>query len=116
MRIISTKTHGVLDYLTAAALLAAPKMLGLEDVPPAARALRMAGGGATAYSLLTDYELGLAKVLPMPAHLALDAASGALLASSPWLFGFAQNGARYWLPHVLVGAQEILAAATTKTR
>ena len=116
MRIFSTKTHGVLDYLTGAALLAAPKALGLEDVPSSSRALKLAGGGATAYSLLTDYELGVAKVLPMPVHLALDAASGALLASSPWLFGFARNGARYWLPHVLVGAQEILAAATTMTR
>ena len=116
MRIVSTKTHGVLDYLTGAALLAAPKALGLEDVPSSARALQLAGGGATAYSLLTDYELGVAKVLPMPVHLALDAASGALLASSPWLFGFASNGTRYWLPHVLVGAQEILASVTTKTR
>jgi hypothetical protein len=52
----------------------------------------------------------------MPVHLALDAASGALLASSPWLFGFAKDGARYWLPHVLVGTQEMLAAATTRTR
>jgi hypothetical protein len=116
VRIVSTKTHGILDYLTGAALLAAPKALGLEDVPSSARALQLAGGGATAYSLLTDYELGAAKLLPMPVHLTLDAASGALLASSPWLFGFARNGTRYWLPHVLVGAQEILAAATTKTR
>ena len=116
MRIFSTKTHGVLDYLTGAALLAAPKALGLEDVPSSSRALKLAGGGATAYSLLTDYELGVAKVLPMPVYLALDAASGVLLASSPWLFGFAKNGTRYWLPHVLVGAQEILPAATTRTR
>jgi hypothetical protein len=116
VRIVSTKTHGILDYLTGAALLAAPKALGLEDVPSSARALQLAGGGATAYSLLTDYELGAAKLLPMPVHLALDATSGALLASSPWLFGFARNGARYWLPHVLVGTQEILAAVITKTR
>jgi len=116
VRIVSTKTHGVLDYLTGAALVAAPKAIGLEGVPSAARALQLAGGGATVYSLLTAYELGVVKVLPMPVHLVLDAASGALLASSPWLFGFASNGTRYWLPHVLVGAQEILAAVTTKTR
>jgi hypothetical protein len=116
VRIVSTKTHGILDYLTGASLLTAPKLLGIEDEPSAARVLRMAGGGATVYSLLTDYELGLIKVLPMPLHLALDAASGVLLASSPWLFGFADKGSRYWLPHVLVGATEVLAAATTKTR
>jgi hypothetical protein len=52
----------------------------------------------------------------MPVHLALDAASGAFVASSPWLLGFAKEGPRYWLPHVLVGAFELLAAGTTKTR
>jgi hypothetical protein len=56
------------------------------------------------------------RLLPMPVHLAMAAASGALLASSPWLFGFANEGRRYWLPHVLVGATEMLAAAMSKTR
>lgn len=116
MRMISTKTHGMLDYLTGATLLAAPKALGLDDVPTAARVLQMAGAGAAAYSLLTDYELGALKLLPMPAHLAMDTASGVLLASSPWLFGFAGNGRRYWLPHVLVGTTEVLAALTTRIR
>ena len=116
MRFIPTRIHGVLDYATGGALLWAPNLLGLGDVPAAARVLRLAGGGAGLYSMLTDYELGAVKLIPMPVHLALDAASGALVASSPWLFGFAREGPRYWLPHVLVGAFEMLAAATSKTR
>jgi len=44
----------------------------------------------------------------MPAHLALGCHSGALLASSPWLLGFARQGTRYWLPHAGSGC-EILA-------
>ncbi len=116
MALFSTKIHGVLDYATGGALLSAPNLLGLGDVPASARVLRLAGGGAALYSVLTDYELGAVKLVPMPVHLALDAASGALLASSPWLLGFAKEGPRYWLPHALVGAFEMLAAATSKTR
>ena len=115
-RMIPTQVHGVLDYLTGGTLLSAPKVLGLGAVPVSARVLRLAGGVAALYSMLTDYELGAVKLVPMPAHLALDAASGAIVASSPWLLGFAKDGPRYWLPHVLVGATEMLAAATTKTR
>lgn len=116
LRVIPTSVHGVLDYATGSALLAAPELLRLKDVPRAALTPRLAGAGATAYSLMTDYELGVVRVLPMPVHLALDAMSGALLAASPWLLGYARNGVRYWLPHALVGASEILAALTTKTQ
>ena len=51
----------------------------------------------------------------MPAHLAFDAAKGVFMASSPWLFGFARNGSRYWMPHVLMGTADVLAAVTSKT-
>ena len=115
LRIVPTSVHGAIDYVTGGALLAAPSLLGLKDQPRSALVLRSAGGGALAYSLITDYELGLLRLLPMPTHLAMDAASGILVAASPWLLGFANRGPRYWLPHVLVGAMEVLAATSTKT-
>jgi hypothetical protein len=116
IRFIPTQAHAVLDYLTGGTLVAAPRIFGITDEPAAAKVLELAGGGATAYSLLTDYELGLVKVLPIRTHLLLDAGSGALIAASPWLFGFAKRGRRYWLPHVAIGAMELLAAVSTKTR
>lgn len=115
-RIIPTRLHGVLDYMTGGMLMAAPELFGLKDVPAAALTPRLAGAGAAAYSLATDYELGAVRVLPMKAHLAMDAASGVALAASPWLLGYARAGRKYWLPHVAVGAFEILAALSTKTR
>ena len=114
-RVIPTQAHAVLDYLTGGTLVAAPRLLGLSGTT-AGKVLSLAGGIATAQSLMTDYELGLVKVIPMRAHLTLDALSGAMVAASPWIFGFANNGTRYWLPHVIVGANEIMAAALTKTR
>ena len=62
-------------------------------------------------SLLTDYELGLFKVIPMPMHLALDAANGALLAASPWLFGFAEEVSA---PHLGLGLFEIVVTASSQ--
>ena len=38
----------------------------------------------------------------MPLHLALDASKCTLLASSPWIFGFAGKGTRYKLPHAVM--------------
>ena len=116
VRVIPTGVHGVLDYLASGTNLAWPGLLRLEDAPRAALAPRLVGAAGAIYSLLTDYELGALRLLPMPAHLALDAAKGALLAASPWLFGFAKNGRRYWLAHVIAGASDVLAAMMSKTR
>jgi hypothetical protein len=117
LRVIPTGVHGVLDYLASGVNLAFPGMLGLhDDAPWAALVFRIDGVAGASYSLITDYELGALKVLPMPAHLAFDAARGAFMASSPWLFGFAKNGPRYWPPHVLMGTADVLAAMTTKTQ
>ena len=115
LRFIPTRVHGVLDYAHGAALLAAPELLQTKDEPRAALVSRVAGGGATAFTLTTDFELGAVKVIPVPVHLMLDAASGALLAGAPWLLGYARGGTRYWLPHAFVGAAEVLAAAATET-
>jgi len=95
--------------------LAFPRLLGLRDAPWAALVPRINGVAGAYYSLITDYELGALKVLPMPAHLAFDAAKGAFMSSSRWFFGFAKNGPRYWLPHVLMGTADVLAAITTQT-
>jgi len=114
MRVIPTTAHGVIDYTTAFTLLVAPKLWRLDEVPAAAATFYLAGGSLTAMSLITDYELSLADVIPMRAHLALDIASGAALAASPFILAFHQSGPRYWIPHAAVGASEIVTAALTK--
>jgi uncharacterized membrane protein HdeD (DUF308 family) len=71
------------------------------------------GIGLIAYSLFTNYELGVWKVAPMAVHNVIDVVAGALLAASPWLFGFADESANVWLPHVIVGAAAIFLGLTT---
>lgn len=111
MRFLSTRIHGVIDYLMGALLVALPFLArfpaGWASWVPIAL-----GAGAILYSLITNYELGLVPVLGMPAHLGLDAASGLLLAASPWIFGFYSA---IWLPHLVLGLMEIGAALVTRT-
>ncbi len=112
MRVIPTRVHGMLDYLVGIVLIAAPWVLDFADGGPEQWVPVILGAGAIAYSLVTDYELGIARLIPMPVHLGLDLLSGIVLAASPWLFGFADD---IWWPHVLFGLIEIGAALMTRT-
>src|SRR3954462_4839083 len=112
MRFVPTRVHGMLDYLVGALLVVVPLVVsspgsGARFWVPAALV-----AGAIVSALATDYELGVVRLLPMPAPLALDALSGALLAASPWLFGFAD---RVRAPHLLAGLFEIAGGAGTGT-
>jgi ABC-type uncharacterized transport system permease subunit len=71
------------------------------------------GIGLIVYSLFTNYELGIWKVAPMAVHNLIDIAAGALLAASPWLFGFADNSANVWVPHLVVGLAAIFLGLAT---
>jgi hypothetical protein len=111
MQVISTRTHGILDYVVGVLLILAPWLFGfatggIEQWLPVILGLVL-----IVSSLMTDYELSIAKVIPMPVHLAMDMAMGALLAVSPWLFGFAD--VIVW-PHLLVGIMEIAVALMTE--
>ena len=113
MGVISTRTHGVLDYLTALAIIVLPLFLlfgagaGAGATEAAARDPYTVAGwflvgpglALLGLSLLTRYELGAVKAIPMEAHLWTDAGLGLFLIAAPWLFGFADA---IWWPHVLV--------------
>jgi hypothetical protein len=108
---INTRLHGILDYVVGIVLIGAPFLLGFANGGPEMWVPIIVGASALVYSLMTRYELGVVKIIPMPVHLLLDAMSGVLLAASPWLFGFADQ---IWIPHVLFGLLEIGAAAMTQ--
>jgi hypothetical protein len=113
MRFIPTKFHAPLDYIVGVALIAAPWIFQFSDHTAATVVPIVLGIGLIAYSLFTNYELGLWKVAPMAVHNLIDVAAGALLAASPWLFGFADNSANVWVPHLVVGLAAIFLGLTT---
>jgi hypothetical protein len=110
MHIVPVRIHCVLDYLVGVLLLAAPWLFGFADGGPAQWVAIVVGAVIIVYSLLKDYELGLATAIPLPVHLGLDVVAGIFLTMSPWLFGFADAIA--W-PHVLFGLIAIVVATLT---
>lgn len=112
MRFIPTRVHGVLDYLAGGLLMAVPWLLRVEDQGWQVRLPEALGAGVVAYSLLTDYELGAVKMIPMPMHLGLDAMNGVLLAASPWLFRFDR---RTRVPFLTPGLFEVAVASMSET-
>lgn len=106
---ISTKVHGILDYLMGIVLILLPFLF---DFPEGAATVLpiVLGAGTIVYSLMTNYEYGLMKLIPMKTHLSIDLMAGLLLLLAPWLFGFA--GEVLW-PFVVLGLFEIVASVMT---
>jgi hypothetical protein len=111
MNRMPTHVHGVVDYVVGAALTVLPRALGWSGAP--ARLLEGAGVGAIAYSMMTNYELGVVRALPMKAHLALDALSGGMLIGAAAMLSDEDDDVRAILAGI--GLFEIAAALTTQT-
>jgi hypothetical protein len=112
MRFLSTRVHGVMDYMMGILLLASPYLFGFATGGVKQWLPMILGLAILGMSLLTRYEWGAVRLIPMPVHLVIDGLSGALLAVSPWLFGFA--GIVY-LPHLILGIIELGTSLMTET-
>lgn len=110
-KLFPTKVHGVLDYSSVVLLSALPRTLGWDQA--VTRLLTGSALATLAYSLLTRYEVGAVKVLPMPAHLALDGASGLGLCLAAGLLKSEPRPVRLAL--LGLGLFEITASLTTET-
>jgi hypothetical protein len=97
---ITSKIHGFLDYTTGAQLQLAPD-----------NSLRIAGAIHAGYSLFTDYEMGVVRVIPYRVHLALDALWTVGVAATPFV-----TGKRNKLPHLFVAGWEAMSLLMSETQ
>lgn len=113
MELISTKTHGYLDYLMAIVFIFIPFTFNLDSESAQGIVFYVFGASMLFFSVLTNYELGFIKSIPMKTHLVLDVVSGIFLAASPWLFKFSDT---VYLPHLILGLLEIGTAMMTSSK
>jgi len=114
MRFVPTRFHAPLDYIVGAVLIGGPWIFQYSDSAAATAISIVLGVGLIAYSTVTNYELGIWKVAPMAVHNLIDIVAGAVLVTSPWLLGFADDGAQFWAPFVVIGVAAIFLGLTTR--
>src|SRR6186713_1977880 len=112
-RPVDSTLHGATDYTAGTLLMTAvPRLAGVSGTP-AARQIRAAGAIHAGYSTLTDYPLGVVKVIPYQAHLALDALGAVALAATPFVTGQYKKGLKHWVPHVGLALFELSSLAVS---
>ena len=82
-KLISTRTHGILDYVTVGFALAFPRFLPCKESTK--NAITTLFLGKLGYAMLTQHEMGLYKLIGMKTHLALDCMGGATLCAIPFM-------------------------------
>ena len=110
---IDETLHGATDYQVGALLTTVfPRLVGVEGTR-SAKQIRIAGAAHAGYSTLTNYQLGIVKVIPYKIHLLLDFLGAVALGATPFVTGQWKKGRRQWVPHVGLAAFELVSLALT---
>lgn len=89
MKLFNPTVHGVIDYVFGALFLLAPTLFGLSPLP--ATICYVIGVAHLLMSLLTEYPLGIAKLISFPVHGGIELGGAIAILVMPWLSGFADE-------------------------
>jgi hypothetical protein len=109
---ISTRVHGIIDYAWAGTATSMARRL--DRAGAAARLLHGAASAATASALVTNFEYGALRLLPMKGHLAVDTLLCSLLVASPLFLPSAER--RHAIVPVLLGIAGLVTGMLTETQ
>ena len=89
MKILNSKIHGILDYAVVVAFAVAPAVVGLAGLPAtisyALAAIHLL------LTLVTAFPLGVAKIVPLRVHGAIEFVVSLALVALPWLLNFSSD-------------------------
>lgn len=112
-RMIPQDVHSLMDYGAAGTCLGTAL---LADTASAKGAGAFLGASVFCVSLLSDYRLSLAKVIPIEAHEAIDHAWGLTAIAAPFVLGYWKRDPAVAAIHIITGASTILASLFTDYR
>jgi SPW repeat len=111
--LIPLNTHAMLEPIIALVVIAAPWIFGFSDVNDAKAVCIAVGVIMLIAGSMTDWRLSLARVIPLPVHMATDLLLGAVLILAPFVLGFSGEGGATRFT-VIAGVLEILTALATR--
>ena len=113
MKIIPTYLHGAFDYICGFTLILSPHLLGFSEAYGPERLVPQASGlFILLQCLMTRYECGILRVLPMVTHLRNESLVALFVALSPWVFDF-RGPIAAWVPYTIVGGAILLSCLLT---
>jgi hypothetical protein len=89
MKLIGSRLHGILDYLTVAVFALAPTVLELRGI-----AVGLSYTLAVAHllvTLATDFDRGVVHLLPAHWHGWIEFVVALVLLAAPWILGFGED-------------------------
>lgn len=104
--------HGVIEYLAAALLIAAPFIFGFDSGTAKAVSI-VAGVVILAITASSELPTGLARVVPLGVHVTLDFVLAVVLIASPFLFRFTGDGVATAF-FVVLGVAHLLVTIATR--
>jgi hypothetical protein len=111
-RLIPQDVHSVVDYGNGIMVGA-----GITSHDPRAKAASVVlAVSVVGVSIITDYRLSLAKVVPIEVHEAIDHIWGLSAIAAPFVLGYWKTSPKVALSHVITGAATILASLVTDYR
>lgn len=109
---ISPGVHGLLDYVLAATLIAAPFVLSF-DSDTATTVCVVAGIAELGVAMSTAWSRGLIKLIPPAVHGVIDYIFVLALIAAPFIFGFNDDGTATAF-FVIVGVGGLALVAATR--
>jgi hypothetical protein len=110
MNTISLHVHGYLDYVTVVVFLLAPTLIGLTGFP--AQLAYALAGIHLVMTLVTDFPLGVVKLIPFTIHGWIERVVGPLLVLVSFIPEFAGNTAAQVF-YLVIGVVIILVGLLT---
>ncbi len=111
LKLVPAKIHGVADYASGLALILVALLVGGSDEAVATGVVL--GAVLLVVSVLTDYPLGIVRVVPFKVHSAGDYLGAVALIAAPFVLGFNDTDGGLTAFYIAVGVALIAISLVT---